>query len=82
MILSAFAEFEREIIRERTINSLQRKKAEGYIFRGRPKGAKDLKKLKTTGYFERDLIECLVYLVLFLIKFDISPPFPLIKNYC
>ena len=43
-ILSAFSEFERELVRERTVASLQRKKAEGYVFRGRPKGAKDRKK--------------------------------------
>lgn len=53
-ILSAFAEFERELIRERTINALQRKKAEGYIFSGRPLGAKDRKKRKTEGYYERE----------------------------
>lgn len=53
-ILSAFAEFERELIRQRTICSLQRLKANGYIFRGRPKGSKDLKKRKTSGYFERE----------------------------
>lgn len=53
-ILSAFAEFERELIRERTVTALQRKKAEGYVFRGRPKGAKDSKKRKTTGYYERE----------------------------
>ena len=53
-ILAAFSEFERELIRERTVNSLQRKKAEGYIFSGRPRGAKDLKKRKTEGYFLRE----------------------------
>ena len=53
-ILSAFAEFERELIRERTITALQRKKAEGYVFQGRPKGAKDRKKRKTEGYFLRE----------------------------
>jgi DNA invertase Pin-like site-specific DNA recombinase len=53
-ILSAFAEFERGLIRERTINALQRKKAEGYVFTGRPKGAKDKKKRKTEGYYERE----------------------------
>ena len=53
-ILSAFAEFERELIRERTVTALQRKKAEGYVFQGRPKGAKDLKKRKTDGYYERE----------------------------
>lgn len=53
-ILSAFAEFERELIRERTVTALQRKKSEGYIFKGRPKGSKDLKKRKTEGYFIRE----------------------------
>ena len=53
-ILSAFAEFERELIRERTLTALQRKKADGYIFQGRPKGAKDRKKRKTDGYYERE----------------------------
>ena len=53
-ILSAFAEFERELIRQRTVQSLQRKKAQGYIFTGRPKGSKDRKKRKTTGYFQRE----------------------------
>ena len=53
-ILSAFAEFERELIRERTVNALQRKKAEGYIFLGRPQGAKDCKKRKTEGYYIRE----------------------------
>lgn len=53
-ILSAFAEFERELIRQRTICSLHRLKANGYIFKGRPKGSKDLKKRKTAGYFERE----------------------------
>ena len=54
-ILSAFAEFERELIRERTVAALQRKKAEGYIFKGRPKGSKDRKKRKTEGYFIREV---------------------------
>jgi DNA invertase Pin-like site-specific DNA recombinase len=53
-ILSAFAEFERELIRERTVNALQRLKSQGYTFKGRPKGSKDLKKRKTDGYFERE----------------------------
>ena len=53
-ILSAFAEFERELIRERTIQGLQRKKAQGYSFTGRPKGSKDRKQRKTTGYFVRE----------------------------
>ena len=54
-ILSAFAEFERELIRERTVAALQRKKAEGYIFKGRPKGSKDRKKRKTEGYLIREV---------------------------
>lgn len=53
-ILSAFSEFERELIRERTVAALQRKKADGYVFQGRPKGAKDRKKRKTEGYLERE----------------------------
>lgn len=53
-ILSAFSEFERELIRERTVNALRRKKEEGYIFCGRPLGAKDCKKRKTEGYYKRE----------------------------
>ena len=53
-ILSAFAEFERELIRQRTVNALQRKRAEGYIFLGRKTGSKDRKKRKTEGYFIRE----------------------------
>jgi putative DNA-invertase from lambdoid prophage Rac len=53
-ILSAFAEFERELIRERTIQGILRLKAKGYKFTGRPKGSKDRKKRKTDGYFERE----------------------------
>ena len=53
-ILSAFAEFERELIRERTIQGLQRLKAQGYKFVGRPKGSRDLRKRKTDGYVERE----------------------------
>ena len=53
-ILSAFAEFERELIRERTIQGINRKKAEGYIFSGRPKGSKDNKKRKNDGYLLRE----------------------------
>jgi putative DNA-invertase from lambdoid prophage Rac len=44
-ILSAFANFERERIRERTISGLARAKAQGKKL-GRPKGAKDKKKRK------------------------------------
>lgn len=53
-ILAIFAEFERSLISERTRNALQRKKAEGYVFKGRPKGAKDLKKRKNDGYLIRE----------------------------
>jgi putative DNA-invertase from lambdoid prophage Rac len=53
-ILSAFAEFERELIRERTIQGLQRLKAQGYKFVGRPKGSKDLRKRKNDGYIARE----------------------------
>lgn len=53
-ILAVFAEFERGLISERTRNALQRKKNEGYVFRGRPKGAKDLKKRKNEGYIQRE----------------------------
>jgi putative DNA-invertase from lambdoid prophage Rac len=53
-ILSAFAEFERELIRERTVQGLQRVRAQGYRFVGRPKGAKDLRKRKNEGYILRE----------------------------
>jgi putative DNA-invertase from lambdoid prophage Rac len=53
-ILSAFAEFERELIRERTIQGIQRVKAQGYKFVGRPKGSKDLRKRKNAGYIIRE----------------------------
>ncbi len=45
-ILGAFAEFERAIIRERTMAGLERAKAEGKTL-GRPKGAKDKRKRKS-----------------------------------
>jgi len=41
-ILSAFAEFERELIRERTIEGFRRTKEQGTKL-GRPKGAKENK---------------------------------------
>lgn len=53
-ILSAFAQFERELIRERTVSAIQRIKASGYIYKGRPKGAKDKKKRKNDGYILRE----------------------------
>lgn len=51
-ILSAFAEYEREVIRERTIAGLQRAKAQGRVG-GRPKGSKDSYKRDTTNYKRR-----------------------------
>ncbi len=52
-ILSAFADFERSLIRERTIEGLRRSKAQGKI-PGRPKGRKDSKKRKRSGYILRE----------------------------
>lgn len=52
-ILSAFAEFERELIRERTIEGLRRAKMQGKQA-GRPKGSKDSKKRKKSGYILRE----------------------------
>lgn len=52
-ILSAFAEFERELIRERTIEGLRRSKAQGKT-PGRPRGSKDTKKRKKSGYILRE----------------------------
>ena len=53
-ILSAFAEFERELIRERTIEGLRRTKSEGTLL-GRPKGSKDSKIRPKSGYIRREL---------------------------
>lgn len=52
-ILSAFAEFERELIRERTIEGLRRAKMQGKQA-GRPLGSKDSKKRKKSGYILRE----------------------------
>jgi DNA invertase Pin-like site-specific DNA recombinase len=52
-ILSAFAEFERELIRERTIEGLKRAKQQGKPA-GRPKGSKDSKPRKKSGYILRE----------------------------
>lgn len=52
-ILSAFAEFERELIRERTIEGLRRVKSQGKKL-GRPDGSKDKGKRKTSGYILRE----------------------------
>ena len=52
-IISAFAQFERDIIRERTLDGLARAKAEGKKL-GRPKGSKDKKgKRDKSGYWLR-----------------------------
>ncbi len=55
-ILSAFAEFERSLIRERTLDGLNRAKKQG-IKLGRPKGSKDIKKRKKGGYYLRYMKE-------------------------
>lgn len=52
-ILSAFAEFERNLISERTIEGLKRAKFKGKHL-GRPKGRKDKKKRKKSGYLLRE----------------------------
>lgn len=52
-ILCAFAEFERELIRERTIEGLKRAKFQGKII-GRPKGSKDSKSRRKSGYYLRE----------------------------
>lgn len=51
-IFSAFAEFEREIIRERTLLGLARAKKEGKKL-GRPEGSKDKKERRKSGYHLR-----------------------------
>lgn len=53
-IISAFAQFERDIIRERTLDGLARAKAEGKTL-GRPKGSKDKKKRGKSGYYLRHM---------------------------
>jgi putative DNA-invertase from lambdoid prophage Rac len=52
-ILSAFAEFERDLIRERTIEGLKRTKMQGTVL-GRPKGSKDSKPRPKSGYIIRE----------------------------
>jgi len=51
-ILAAFAEFEREIIRERTLEGLARAKSQGKSL-GRPKGSKDARPRRKSGYLLR-----------------------------
>jgi len=52
-ILAAFAEFERELIRERTLEGLKRAKKQGKTV-GRPKGSKDSKPRRKSGYIIRE----------------------------
>jgi DNA invertase Pin-like site-specific DNA recombinase len=51
-IISAFAEFERDLIRERTLDGLARARVEGKTL-GRPVGRKDGKIRRKSGYVER-----------------------------
>jgi len=53
-ILSAFCEFERSLISDRTKAALKAKKENG-IRLGRPPGAKDIKQRKKSGYFVREI---------------------------
>ena len=52
-ILAAFAEFERELIRERTKEGLRRSKQQG-IKPGRPQGSKDKKPRRKSGYILKE----------------------------
>jgi DNA invertase Pin-like site-specific DNA recombinase len=52
-ILSAFAEFEREMIRERTIEGLRRAKEQGKK-PGRPPGSRDSRPRRKSGYILRE----------------------------
>ena len=51
-IFSAFCEFERDLIRERTMLGLDRARKEGKTL-GRPKGRKDAKSRRKSGYYAR-----------------------------
>ena len=51
-ILSGFAEMEREMIRDRILLGLERRKKEGKLM-GRPKGSKDKGYRKKSGYYLR-----------------------------
>jgi DNA invertase Pin-like site-specific DNA recombinase len=51
-IAGAFAQFERKLIQERVNAGLSRAKAEGKTF-GRPKGSKDKKRRRLSGYHNR-----------------------------
>lgn len=51
-IAAAFAQFERKLIQERVNAGLERAKAEGKTL-GRPKGSKDKKVRRKSGYYQR-----------------------------
>lgn len=51
-MLSVFAEFERELIRERTLEGLDRARLEGKTL-GRKPGSKDKKDRRKSGYWQR-----------------------------
>ena len=51
-VLAAVAEFERALIVERTLEGLARARAQGKRL-GRPKGSKDSKRRRRSGYFAR-----------------------------
>jgi len=55
-ILSIFAEFEMENIRQRTLEGLNRAKSQGKVL-GRPKGSKDKAKRPNGGYIIREAIK-------------------------
>lgn len=55
-ILCAFAEFERELIRERTLEGLKRAEGQGKK-PGRPKGAQDKKQRPNGGYIIREALK-------------------------
>ena len=52
IILSGFAEMEREMIRERILLGLARRRKEGKVM-GRPPGSKDKKRRRRSGYINR-----------------------------
>jgi len=51
-LLACFCEYERAIIRDRTLAGLERAKKQGKVL-GRPKGSKDKKDRKKGGYYMR-----------------------------
>jgi putative DNA-invertase from lambdoid prophage Rac len=53
-ILSAFSEFERSLISERTKEGINRAKSQGKTL-GRPKGSKDSKQRPKSGYYLREV---------------------------